>query len=138
MQELVFLEAGKVEWRDAEDPRLEGDGQAIVRPLAVATCDLDTALMHGRAPYRGPFGLGHEGVAEVVDVGDDAGDLQPGQRVTISFQIYCGDCPACLSGRTASCEATPPMAMYGLTIGGDWGGFLSDAVRVPYAKAMLF
>jgi len=30
------------------------------------------------------------------------------------------------------------MAMYGLTIGGDWGGFLSDAVRVPYAEAMLF
>jgi alcohol dehydrogenase len=58
--------------------------------------------------------------------------------VTISFQIFCGDCAACRDGRTASCEATPPMAMYGLTIGGDWGGFLSDAVRVPYAQAMLF
>jgi alcohol dehydrogenase len=138
MQQLTFLEAGKVEWRDVPAPQLEGDGQAIVRPLAVATCDLDTALMHGRAPYRGPFGLGHEGVAEVVDVGDGVGGLQPGQRVTISFQIFCGDCAACRDGRTASCEATPPMAMYGLTIGGDWGGFLSDAVRVPYAQAMLF
>jgi alcohol dehydrogenase len=138
MQQLTFLEAGKVEWRDVPAPALEGDGQAIVRPLAVATCDLDTALMHGRAPYRGPFGLGHEGVAEVVDVGDSVGALEPGQRVSISFQIFCGDCTACREGRTASCEATPPMAMYGLTIGGDWGGFLSDAVRVPYAEAMLF
>jgi threonine dehydrogenase-like Zn-dependent dehydrogenase len=138
MQQLTFLEAGKVEWRDVPAPELEGDGQAIVRPLAVATCDLDTALIHGRAPYRGPFGLGHEGVAEVVDAGDGVDGLQPCQRVSISFQVFCGECGACRAGRTASCEATPPMAMYGLTIGGDWGGFFSDAVRVPYANAMLY
>ena len=138
MQQLTFLEAGKVEWREVDAPALEDDRQAIVRPLSVATCDLDTALMHGRAPYRGPFGLGHEGVAEVVEVGDGVDGLEPGQRVTISFQIFCGECAACREGRSASCEATPPMAMYGLTIGGDWGGFLSDAVRVPYADAMLF
>jgi threonine dehydrogenase-like Zn-dependent dehydrogenase len=138
MQQLTFIEAGKAEWHDVATPGLEGDGQAIVRPLSVATCDLDTVLMQGRAPYKGPFGLGHEGVAEVVDVGDSVDGLQPGQRVSISFQIFCGDCGPCREGRTASCEATPPMAMYGLTIGGDWGGFLSDAVRVPYANAMLF
>ena len=138
MHQLTFLEAGKVEWRDVPAPALEGEGQAIVRPLSVATCDLDTALMSGRAPYRGPFGLGHEGVAEVVDVGDGVGRVKPGDRVTISFQVYCGECAACREGRTASCEATPPMAMYGLTIGGDWGGFLSDSVRVPFADAMLF
>jgi threonine dehydrogenase-like Zn-dependent dehydrogenase len=138
MQQLTFLEAGSVEWRDVPEPSLENDGQAIVRPLAVATCDLDTALMHGRAPYKGPFGLGHEGVAEVVDVGDSVDGLAPGQRVSISFQIFCGECGACREGRTGSCQATPMMAMYGLTIGGDWGGFLSDAVRVPYANAMLF
>ena len=138
MQQLTYLEPGQVEWRDVPAPALEGDSQAIVRPLAVATCDLDGVLMHGRSPYRGPFALGHEGVAEVVDVGDSVEGLEPGQHVTISFQIFCGHCAACRQGRTASCEATPPMAMYGLTIGGDWGGFLADAVRVPYAQAMLF
>src|SRR3954451_3426927 len=137
MRQLTFLEAGKVEWRDVPEPALQGDGEAIVRPLSVATCDLDAVLMQGRAPYKGPFGLGHEGVAEVVDAGDGTG-LEPGQRVSISFQIFCGECGPCKEGRTASCDATPPMAMYGLTIGGDWGGFLSDAVRVPYANAMLF
>jgi alcohol dehydrogenase len=138
MQQLTFLEAGSVEWRDVPAPALEDDRQAIVRPLAVATCDLDTALMHGRAPYKGPFGLGHEGVAEIVDVGDHVGSLEPGQTVSISFQIFCGECGPCHEGRSASCESTPPMAMYGLTIGGDWGGFLSDVVRVPYAEAMLY
>jgi alcohol dehydrogenase len=138
MQQLTFLAAGEVEWRDVPEPSLEGDGQAIVRPVTVATCDLDTVLLHGGAPYKGPFALGHEGVAEVVDVGDRVDGLVPGQLASVSFQIFCGECAPCREGRTGSCEATPLMAMYGLTIGGDWGGFLSDVVRVPYANAMLF
>ena len=111
MQQLTFLEAGKVEWREVADPELQGDGDAIVRPLSVATCDLDTALMHGRAPYRGPFGLGHEGVGQVVDVGDSVEGLEPGQRVSISFQIFCGECGPCREGRTGSCEATPQLVI---------------------------
>lgn len=50
MRELNFVEAGKLEWRDAADPALEGDRQALVRPLAVATCDLDTGVIAGRFP----------------------------------------------------------------------------------------
>src|SRR3954451_16862893 len=138
MRQLTFLEAGKVEWQDVPAPALEGDSQAIVRPLSVATCDLDTALLHGRAPYRGPFGLGHEGVGEVLDVGDDVDRIVPGQKVSISIQIYCGACTACRAISTASWGDTPPMALCGLTIGSDWGGFLSYAVRIPYAHAMLF
>jgi threonine dehydrogenase-like Zn-dependent dehydrogenase len=138
MEQLTFIEAGKLEWQDVPAPVLEADNQAIVRPLSVATCDLDSFLVHGRTPYKGPFGLGHEGVAEIADVGDSVNGLAPGQKVSVSFQVFCGECAACRAGRTGSCEATPPMAMYGLTIGGDWGGFLADAVRVPYAEAMLF
>ena len=42
-------------------------GDALVRPIAVATCDLDIALLHGDAPLPGPFAFGHELVAEVVE-----------------------------------------------------------------------
>lgn len=137
MRELTFVKPGELEWRDAGEPALAGDGEAIVRPLAVATCDLDTALIAGRAPYRGPFAFGHECVAEVVEVGDLVSTHAPGDLVSVAFQIFCGRCPACREGRSASCTETPPMAMYGLPIGGEWGGFLSDAVRVPYAEAMM-
>ena len=34
MEQLTFLEAGKVEWREVPTPTLEGDRQAIVRPGA--------------------------------------------------------------------------------------------------------
>lgn len=137
MRELNFVEPGKLEWREAEEPRLQGNGEAIVRPLAVATCDLDTMVIAGRVPYEGPFAFGHECVAEVVDVGDGVGTVAPGRVVSVPFQISCGGCHACLEGHTGNCTETPRMAMYGLPLGGTWGGFLSDLVRVPYADAML-
>lgn len=72
MRELNFVETGRLEWRDAAEPALEDDRQALVRPLAVATCDLDTGVIAGRFPIPGPFAFGHECVAEVVEVGDAA------------------------------------------------------------------
>ena len=46
-----------------------------MRPVASTTCDLDGAIVAGATPFAGPFAIGHECVAEVIDVGDDAGTL---------------------------------------------------------------
>lgn len=137
MQELNFIEKGKMEWRDAPDPKLEGDGEALVRPVAVATCDLDLWLVLGRIPYQGPLAVGHEGIAEVTQVGGDVSSVKPGDLVSVPFQISCGECPTCRRGHTGNCERVGRMATYGLPIGENYGGFLSDSVRVPFADAML-
>jgi alcohol dehydrogenase len=57
--------------------------------------------------------------------------------VTIPFQISCGECERCRRGQTGNCESVPRLSMYGLPLGPDYGGFLSDVVRVPFADAML-
>src|SRR5918996_5163022 len=138
MDQLFFIGRGRVEWRDIPEPDLVDASDALVRPIAVATCDLDTMLVHGDAPFQGPFPLGHEGVGEVVAVGADVASVRIGDRVIIPFQVSCGTCSRCVRGRTAHCEATNPGAMYGLEpFGGPWGGFFSDAVRVPWADHML-
>lgn len=137
MRELSFVEKDKLEWREAEKPRLEGDGEALVRPVAVATCDLDLLLVRGIAPAEGPFPFGHECVAEVIEVGDDIEGAAPGDLVSVPFQIACGECATCRRGHTGNCERVERMAMYGLPMGTNYGGFLSDAVRVPFADAML-
>jgi threonine dehydrogenase-like Zn-dependent dehydrogenase len=136
MRQLEFVEKGKLEWRDAPQPKLEGDGEALVRPVALATCDIDVAFVRGRFPAE-PFPFGHECVAEVTDVGDGVEGLKPGDLVSVPFQISCGECDACLAGRTGSCDSVPRLSTYGLPIGADYGGFASDSVRVPYADAML-
>ena len=138
MQQLTFLEAGRLEWRDVPPPRLEAPDDALVRPTAVTTCDLDVAIVRGRAPFTGPFPFGHEFVAEIVDIGDAVTMLRPGQLVSVPFQISCGACVRCRRGLTSSCTTVPMRSMYGLgPLGGDWGGAFADLVRVPFAPAML-
>lgn len=140
VRSLVYVGPGDLQWRDAAVPRLAGDGEAIVRPVAVATCDLDAMIVSGASPFPAPFALGHEGVAEVLEVGDGVRSVEPGDRVLVPFQISCGTRGACLAGRTGSCETVPGGQTYGFGFGEEatrWGGFLSDAVHVPYADAML-
>ena len=83
--------------------------------------------------------VGHEGLAEVVAVGDDVTTVRVGDRVVVPFQINCGQCSACRRGVTGSCASLPLMAMYGMAppAGLDGGGFMSDLVLVPFADAML-
>jgi threonine dehydrogenase-like Zn-dependent dehydrogenase len=138
MEQLFFVQQGHVEWREIARPTVMDGEDALVRPVAVATCDLDTGLIYGRVLFPGPFPLGHEGVGEVVEVGSEVTAVAVGQRVIIPFQVSCGTCARCSRGLTASCERVDPGAMYGLEpVGGPWGGFLGDVVRVPWADHML-
>ncbi|ADP81499.1 zinc-dependent alcohol dehydrogenase [Pseudofrankia inefficax] len=139
MRQLVLDAPGHYSWHDAADPELVSPDQAIVRPLAVACCDLDVAVAQSRALLPPGYAQGHEGVAEVVAVGDAVTRVRPGERVIVPFQLSCGHCRECRRGVTGSCGSVPPLAMYGLgSIAGlDAGGFLADLVSVPYADAML-
>jgi threonine dehydrogenase-like Zn-dependent dehydrogenase len=139
MRQLTFEEAGRYTWRETPEPQLTMPGQALVRPLVVACCDLDVAVARGAAPLPPGYAVGHEGVAEVVAVGDDVANVRVGDRVVVPFQISCGACRECRRGVTSSCGSVPLMAMYGLgpLAGLDGGGFMSDLVLVPYADAML-
>lgn len=144
MQQLTFIRRRRLEWREVPEPKLEAPGEALVRPLAVARCDLDAAILFGKVPFRGSFAFGHEFVAEVISCGEEVNGFHPGQQVIVPFQISCGYCACCQRNLTGSC-ATVPLgsmtvagAMYGLgSAGGNWGGALSDLVRVPYADSML-
>jgi alcohol dehydrogenase len=138
VRSLTFIEAGRLEWRETPEPVLQGPGEALVRPLAVATCDLDGAIVSGITPFAGPFPVGHEFVAEVVETGDEVGSVRTGDRVIVPFQISCGACGPCREGRTGNCASVQFTSMYGVgAVAGDWGGALSDLVRVPFADPML-
>jgi threonine dehydrogenase-like Zn-dependent dehydrogenase len=138
MQQLTYTGANALQWREVPEPRLSSDGAALVRPRAVATCDLDDLIIGGGSPFPAPFAIGHECVAEVVEVGDAVRSFAPGQLVSVPFQISCGQCAACLRGRTANCSGVPFMSSYGFGPAVEqWGGFLSDLVCVPYAEHML-
>ena len=137
MQSLIYTGPRQLEWQERPDLSLSGSQEAIVRPIASTTCDLDRRIIAGNTPFPGPFALGHEAVGEVLEIGDHVRLVKPGDLVVIPWHISCGTCPQCRRGLPAHCEAHTGFNGYGVPIAGDWGGLFSEQVRVPYADAML-
>ena len=127
--ELQFIRTGTLEWREKEAPALQGPRDAIVRPFVASRCDGDTLPIHrpvsramqaglrlgvidpvvasicGPVPFQGPFGVGHECIAQVVAKGN-AVDLELGQTVVVPWAVSCGGCAECHRGVTAKCSTT--------------------------------
>jgi len=136
MRQLTFLRPRTLQWRDVPAPALHGGGDALIRPIVSSTCDLDQAIVQGEWAVPGPFAIGHECVAEVLEISDGV-TVRPGDIVAVTWHISCGQCAVCRAGRPAFCTTTPPTASFGVPLGGAWGGLHDEVVRVPYANAML-
>ncbi|WP_434094866.1 alcohol dehydrogenase catalytic domain-containing protein [Streptomyces hyaluromycini] len=76
-------------------------------------------------------------MAKVIEVGDNVSHVKPGQLVVPAWHVACGTCASCVSGRPTGCTNVPRNAMFGLPAGGDYGGFFSEAVRIPFAGYAL-
>jgi threonine dehydrogenase-like Zn-dependent dehydrogenase len=139
MRQLTYVGGSTIEWWDVPAPKLTDDRDALVRPLAVTRCDLDLAIVGGRSGLPGPFALGHEAAGVVTEVGDAVKNFVPGDLVIVPFQISCGACERCRRGHTNACTAVPFRSSYGLkpVCGVEYGGALSDLIRVPFADHML-
>jgi len=139
MKQLVFQSPGVLGWEEAEDPR-PGANDAVIRPLAVARCDLDPQ-MAGAGLFPGPYAVGHEVCGEVVSVGAAVEQHAVGERVVVPFQVSCGACAACRDARYAACHThrAPAGAAFGFgAAGGGHGGAVADRLLVPHADHLLY
>lgn len=139
MQQLTYIAPNVLEWHEVPRPEIITDLDALVRPIAVARCDLDLYIAMGSYRTPGPFALGHETVGVIEQIGAGVTQFAPGDQVIVPFQINCGVCTNCLRGWTNACSSVPPLAAYGLGTHptDDHGGALSDLLRVPFADQML-
>jgi alcohol dehydrogenase len=164
MRELRYVKPRRLVWRDAPEPALRAASDCIVRPFVAARCDGDALFLRhdaGRVlslgaklhvcdeafdsvesnPFVGPFAYGHECVAEVMACGEAVRGFTPGDRVIVPWAVSCGGCGFCSAGLTSKCGVTRgnhALAAYGFGEAfGSHGGMVSDAVRVPFADAML-
>ena len=137
MQALHFVTVGELAWREAPNLRVASGLEAIVRPIASTTCDLDRRIIRGLISFGEDFPIGHECVAEVIEIGDQVNTVRPGDVVVVPWHIACGTCAYCRRGLSAACTTAPGIAGYGIPIAGTWGGLFSEEVRVPFADGML-
>ena len=91
------------------EPRLSGPNDVKLRVLQVGVCATDreiASFLFGTPPPGFNYlVLGHEGLAEVVETGPEARDLQPGDLVVPTVRRPCDDpaCTACRNGRPDFC-----------------------------------
>jgi len=139
MRALVFRGPMALAWEEVETPKLVEPRDALVRPIAVARCDLDPAIALGLYPMPAPFVMGHEMVGEVVTVGEAISNVRLGDKVIVPFQLSCMTCAPCLRGHSNACVNVPSGTAFGLGSHGgiDLGGALAELVRVPWADVML-
>jgi threonine dehydrogenase-like Zn-dependent dehydrogenase len=160
MKQLFFIKKGKLEWRESKLPEITSGYEALVRPFSVAKCDLDDFYLFDNIVPKlklgnflgivdpafnhffgkmvsGPFAFGHECVGEVMEIGDKVSNIKIGDVVSVPFQLSCGKCLNCYNGITSSCQEFLPLSTYGLGMHLEFGGAMSDLIKVPYADAML-
>jgi threonine dehydrogenase-like Zn-dependent dehydrogenase len=138
MRALMYEGPGQLVERDLPAPTLGSATAALVRPTTVAVCDLDRVVARGLPGFDPPFPLGHELVAEILEVGPEVRHRRAGETVAVAYQPSCGHCRMCDRGVSAVCRQVPRTSNYGLGArGGDWGGAFADVLMVPYADFML-
>ena len=139
MRQLTCTGPGTIEWLEVPEPSIIDATDALVRAVAVARCEIDPLLVLAGPTDGNGFALGHEAVVEVMALGSDVDGLAIGGLALSSFQVSCGACPTCRRGHTANCDRYPVLSDFGMQplSGTEYGGMLSDLVRVPHAKAML-
>ena len=83
MKGFAMLKIGEVGWIEKDRPAC-GPMDAICKPLAIAICTSDVhTVWEGAVGDRHNMILGHEGCAEVVEVGSMVKDFKPGDKVLV-------------------------------------------------------
>lgn len=134
MQAYTYIRPGRFELSDKQKPELQGPRDAIVRVTLGSICTSDLHIMHGSVPRAVPgVTVGHEMVGVVEQVGTAVSTVQPGDRVTVNVETFCGGCFFCKHGYVNNC--TDPDG--GWALGCRIDGGQAEYVRVPYADQGL-
>lgn len=103
MRSLVLQKPGELAWR--EIPGLvPASHEALVRVRRCGVCGTDIHALAGKQPFFCyPRRLGHELCVEIVSAPADS-VLHAGDLCAVEAYYFCGECPACLTGKTNCCK----------------------------------
>ncbi len=117
----VWLEDGRIEWRDLPEPKRAQDWD-VVQVAAVGVCNTDLELARGYMNFRGV--PGHEFVGRVVSSDSPLG----GRRVVGEINTGCGRCDACRAGWARHCRERGVLGILNLA------GAFAERLALPRAN----
>lgn len=129
-QLLAHGRPGRFELRDRPEPQ-PGPGEVAVRVRACGLNRLDLWLEEGTLPIPVvlPRTPGSEIAGEVLAVGSEVADWQPGDRVAVQSNLFCGACEFCARGDESLC-------LNAVLLGVQCDGGFAEQVLVP-ARALV-
>ena len=132
MKAGIFVEPGRVAITEADKPKLQGEGDALIRIVRACVCGSDLWWYRGISSKENESRIGHEAIGLVEEVGSAVSQIQKGDFVIVPFTHGCGKCAACQAGFDGNCPhaGSDPMAGYQAEYlryrNADWG-----LVKIP-------
>jgi threonine 3-dehydrogenase len=87
-----------------------GPTDVLIKIRKTAICGTDVHIYNwddwSQKTIPVPMTIGHEYVGEIVEVGEEVEDFEPGDRVSGEGHIVCGHCRNCRAGREHLCRKT--------------------------------
>ena len=87
-----------------------GINDVLIRVLRAGICGTDVHIFDwndwAQQTISVPMVIGHEFVGEIVEVGPNVNDFEPGELVSGEGHVVCGRCRNCMSGRRHLCPHT--------------------------------
>jgi len=120
MRVAMYYSNNDVRLEEKPKPAI-GDGEILVKVEASGICGTD--CLEWYRINRVPLVLGHEIAGVVAEAGKGVKQYKPGDRVSASHHVPCGECRFCMDGHETVCDTLRKTNF-------DPGGF-SEFVRVP-------
>lgn len=104
MKAVVYKGNGEIVLADRPMPVIKEETDAIIRVTRSSICSSDLHIKHGAVPRaKENIVLGHEFVGVVTEVGSRVSHFQPGDRVSVNVETFCGECFFCRQGFVNNC-----------------------------------
>jgi threonine 3-dehydrogenase len=134
MKALIKKESKPGLWlEDVAEPKI-GINDVLIRVDRTGICGTDLHVYEWNAWARQtipvPLVVGHEFVGEIIEVGTNVADFQPGNIVSAEGHVVCGRCRNCLAGRRHLCKNTKG-------IGVNRPGAFAEYISVPVTNVWL-
>jgi len=94
MKAAVIHDIGDIKVEKVDVPEIKAD-EVLVKTKVCGICGTDVSMFRGRYLPVKPVIPGHEFSGEVVKVGESAGTIKVGDRVTVDENVSCGVCYFC-------------------------------------------
>ena len=141
MRAVTWQGPKNIQVSEVPDPAIQEPTDAIIKVTSTGLCGSDLHLYDPLSPFMEPGDIvGHEAMGIVEAVGDEVGNLVPGDRVVVPFNISCGRCWMCARGLQSQCETTQNRehgtgaSLFGYSkLYGQVAGGQAEYVRVPFA-----